>query len=281
LGWFFGRRFAFAAPASASTFSERIAELERKSGGRLGVSVFNTATGARFGHRADERFPMCSTHKFVSAAAILARVDQGRERLDRVVHFAKEDHQPYSPVTQSHAGDVGITVRERCEAAVTLSDNTAANLLLASIGGPAGWTAYVRSLGDEVTRLDRNEPKLNDALPGDPRDTTSPNAIASDMRKLVLGDALSNSSHELLTKWLVGCKTGTQRLHAGVPPDWKEGDKTGTGQRGTSNDVAIFWPSNPAPIVVAAYLTQSALDDAERDRILAAVGGIASDFVQQ
>ena len=280
-GLIVGRRLAFAyfAPADSASISVQLAELEKKSGGRLGVAILDTATGASTGHRADERFPMCSTHKFLSAAAILARVDRHKEDLASVVHITQQDLVGYSPVTQTRVGGAGITVHELCEAAVTLSDNTAANLLLASLGGPAGWTAYVRTLGDQVTRLDRNEPTLNESLPGDPRDTTSPNAIAADLRKLVLGDALSPASRDLLTTWLVQCKTGGQRLRAGVPADWKEGDKTGTGQRGTSNDVAIFWPPQRPPILVAAFLTGSTLDDAPREGILAAVGKIVASAV--
>jgi beta-lactamase class A len=267
-----GRRLYAATPAAldASSVRPRLEELEKKSGGRLGVAILDTASGASGGHRDDERFPMCSTHKLLSAGAVLMRVDQGKEHLDRKLHFTQQDLIAYSPVTQSHVGDIGITIREACEAAVTLSDNTAANLLLASIGGPAGFTAFTRTLGDNVTRLDRNEPTLNEALPGDPRDTTSPRAIIADLR------ALARASRDLLTTWLLQCKTGARRLHAGLPADWKEGDKTGTGQRGTSNDVAIVWPPQCPPILIAAYLTESPLGDPQREEILAGVGKLVA-----
>jgi beta-lactamase class A len=276
IGW----RAGAAAQFDASAFAAPVGDLEQKSGGRLGVAYLDTATGERAGHRADERFPMCSTHKFLSAAAILSRVDRGQEHLERVVHFTEKDIPGYSPATQPRVGEPGMSVGELCEAAITLSDNTAANLLLASIGGPAGWTAYVRTLGDHVTRLDRNEPTLNEALPGDPRDTTSPNAMVSDLRKVALGNALTPVLRDLLVTWLVECKTGGQRLRAGVPADWKEGDKTGTGERGTSNDVAIFWPPKRPPILVAAYLTGSTLDDAGREGILASVGKLIAATVR-
>jgi len=275
-----GRRCAAAATVDASRFAAQLNELERKSGGRLGVALLDTATGARAGHRAGERFPMCSTHKMISAAAILARVDAGKEHLDRVVHIRKEDLVGYSPVTEKHIGGAGMTVSELCEAAVTMSDNGAANLLLASIGGPAGWTAYVRTLGDTVTRLDRNEPGLNECAPGDPRDTTSPDAMVADLRKLALGNALSTASRDQLIDWLRQCKTGGQRLRAGLPVDWTEGDKTGTGDHGTSNDVAILWPPRHAPILVAAFLTESPLGDAQREGILAGVGKIVGSSVR-
>jgi len=272
-------RTAASAQFDATAFTVQLGDLEQKSGGRLGVAFLDTATGALAGHRAGERFPMCSTHKFLSAAAILSRVDRGQEHLERIIHFTQQDIAGYSPVTQSRVGDPGMSVGELCEAAITQSDNTAANLLLASIGGPAGWTAYVRTLGDKVTRLDRNEPTLNEALPGDPRDTTSPSAMVSDLRKLALGNALTPVSRDLLVSWLVECRTGGQRLRAGIPADWKEGDKTGTGQHGTSNDVAILWPPNRAPILVAAFLTESSLDDAGRDALLASVGKLIAAIV--
>lgn len=280
-GFMIAGRNTFAKPVKVNrlSFAAQLTELEEKSGGRLGVAFLDTATNASAGHRADERFPMCSTHKLLSVAAVLTRVDNGKERLDRYVHYTQKEIVRYSPYTLPRVGDEGLPIRELCEAAIALSDNTAANLLLASIGGPAGFTAFVRMLNDHVTRLDRNESLLNECSPGDPRDTTSPSAIVSDLRVLTLGNALTPTSRNLLISWLTQCKTGVQRLHAGVPPDWKEGDKTGTGARGTSNDVAIFWPPQHAPVLAAVFLTASKLDDAQRDGILAAVGKIIAAFV--
>jgi beta-lactamase class A len=245
-------------------------KIETASAGRLGVAVLDTHTGARFGHRADELFPMASTFKFLAAAYVLARVDRGQERLDRRITFTEKDLVPYSPVTKNHVGATGMTVAEICEATMTLSDNTAANLLLASFGGPAGFTAYVRSLGDDVSRLDRVEPGLNEATPGDPRDTTTPAAMLEDMRKLVLGDALSKASREQLTAWFVANKTGDKRLRAGLPKDWRVGDKTGTGKNG-ANDIGVAWPPGRAPILLSVYLTESRASDDERNAALAAV----------
>ena len=135
-----------------------------------------------------------------------------------------------------------MTLAEICEAAMIVSDNTAGNLILAALGGPAGFTAYVRSLGDSITRLDRIEPDLNEAAPGDPRDTTTPLAMLGNVQKLVLGDALSAASREQLTKWMLGNKTGDTRLRAQLPAGWRTGDKTGAGERGTNNDVGVLWP---------------------------------------
>jgi beta-lactamase class A len=172
-----------------------------------------------------------------------------------------------------------MTLAELCDAAVTLSDNTAGNLLLAAIGGPAGLTAYLRSLGDKVTRLDRIEPFLNDVAPGDRRDTTSPAAVAMTLRQLVLGDALSPDSRARLTGWLVGCKTGDDRLRAGLPAGWRVGDKTGTGPHGDTNDIAVLWPPGRPPLVVTTYLSESSAPPERRNAALATVGRAVAQFV--
>ena len=255
---------------------DEIRRLESESGGRLGVCVLETATGARHVHRGDERFPMCSTFKALAVAAILARVDAGKEQLTRRIIFEASALVTYSPVTEKRVGGDGMTLAEICDAAVTLSDNTAANLLLAAIGGPPGLTAYVRGLGDEITRLDRNEPSLNEALPDDPRDTTTPNAMASSLQALILGTALSTASREQLTAWLLANKTGDTRLRAGLAKDWRVGDKTGSGARGTANDVAVIWPPNKPPIVITAYLTGATVSTTQQNATLASVARAVS-----
>lgn len=255
---------------------DEIKRLERESGGRLGVCVLETATGARHVHRGDERFPMCSTFKALAAAAILARVDAGKEQLSRRITFDASALITYSPATEKHVGD-GMTLAELCEAAVTLSDNTAGNLLLAAIGGPSGLTSFIRSLDDQFTRLDRDEPTLNEALPDDPRDTTTPNAMASTLQTLILGTkALSAPSREQLTAWLIGNKTGDTRLRAGFAKDWRIGEKTGTGVRGTSNDVGVVWPPNTPPVVITAYLTGATVSSAQQNATLASVARAVS-----
>jgi beta-lactamase class A len=251
----------------------RLQKLESERSGRLGVAVLDMQSGKHAGYRADERFPMCSTFKLLAVAAVLARVDQGREQLERRIKFATTDLVEYSPITKDHAGGEGMTLADICEAAMTVSDNTAANLLLSSLGGPGGLTAYVRTLGDAVTRLDRIEPDLNEAVPGDLRDTTSPAAMLSNIRALVAGNALTPASRDRLIGWLVGNKTGDTRLRAGVPHDWRVGDKTGTGERGTANDVAVLWPSaTRPPLFVSVYLTGSSPDGAHRNATIASVG---------
>jgi len=174
---------ALARADGTTELQRQMADIEKASGGRLGVCILDTGSGLRAGHRADERFPMCSTFKFLAAAAVLSRVDQGKERLERRIVIGQRDLIPHAPVTGKHLGEPGLTMAELCEAAVTLSDNPAANLMLASFGGPAGLTRYLRSLGDTQTRLDRNEPGLNESLPGDPRDTTTPAAMLATCRR--------------------------------------------------------------------------------------------------
>ncbi len=247
------------------------AKIEAESGGRLGVAVLDTLTGARSMHRADERFPMCSTFKLLVAGAILARVDAGKESLDRRIRFEARDLLAYSPITKDRTGGEGMTLADLCEAALTMSDNTAANLLLGALDGPAGLTAYARSLGDAVTRLDRIEPDLNEAVPGDPRDTTSPAAMLSNLHALVLGNALSAMSKDQLGRWLIANKTGDARLRAGLPSGWRVGDKTGSGDHGSTNDVGILWPPQRTPLVIAVYLTQTSKSDEQRDATIASV----------
>jgi beta-lactamase class A len=264
-----------ALPAFANDASSALADLERRNGGRLGVAALDTASGRRTDWRSDERFPLCSTFKFLAAALVLSRVDRGDERLDRRIVFSAKDLVTYSPVTQDHVGPGGMSVAEICEAAVTLSDNTAGNLMLASFGGPQALTAYVRALGDGLTRLDRIETELNEAAPGDPRDTTMPNAMLGDMQRLLVGDALSTDSRQHLADWLLASKTGAKRVRAGLPSDWRVGDKTGTGGNGTANDIAVAWPPGRAPILVAVYFTGSTISDDARSAVIADAGRIA------
>jgi beta-lactamase class A len=274
-GWGIGAAGARAAGARGG-LSAAFARLEARHGGRLGVAVLDTGSGRQAGHRLEERFPMTSTFKFLAAAFVLARVDREEESLARRIVYTRDELVPYSPVTRKHAGEGGLTVGEICEAAVTLSDNTAGNLLLDSFGGPAGLTAYMRSLGDSVTRLDRRETELNEAAPGDPRDTTTPAAMLEALRKIVLGSALSTASREQLAAWLVANKTGGKRLRAGVPKGWRVGDKTGSGERNTTNDIAVIWPPGRAPIIVAAYYTGARTSDDERNAVLSEVGRLAA-----
>ena len=262
-------------PAHAAT---RLAALERRHGGRLGVAILDTGNGRRVAHRGDQRFLMCSTFKVLAVAAVLARVDLGQERLDRRIVFAKDAVLSYAPITREHVGPPGMSVADLCQAAITVSDNTAANLLLASLGGPAAVTAFVRRLGDPVTRLDRTEPELNVGSPGDMRDTTTPNAMLNTLHMLLLGNALSAASRLHLTEWMLACRTGVDKIRAGVPAHWRVGDKTGSGSHGESNDVAILWPPKRKPLLVTAYYAGSGTDAARANAVLAEVGRITASI---
>jgi beta-lactamase class A len=269
--------------AKADAIRRRLVEIEAASGGRLGVSIVDTTSGLHAGLRTDERFPMCSTFKLLAAGAVLARTDRGEEDLQRRVVFSQSEVVSNSPATSRRTreltGDTGMSIAELCKAALTLSDNTAANLLLATFGGPAGLTAFARSLGDGVTRLDRTEPTLNEAVPGDPRDTTTPNAMLGNLRELLLGERLSSSSRAQLLAWLTANETGGARIRAKLPKEWGVGDKTGTGDHGTANDVAILWPPGRGPVLVAVYLTGTDGDAARSNAAIANVGALVAASV--
>src|SRR5881396_1183185 len=198
---------AASTPGSTNDFANRILSVEERTGARIGVAALDTGSGKRFDYRAEERFPMSSTFKFLAAAAVLKRIDDKQDQLDRFVSYDAKDILEYAPVTKAHLKEGGMTLGALCEAAIEQSDNTAGNLLLDAVGGPAGVTNFVRSLGDQVTRLDRKEPDLNSAIPGDERDTTTPAAICLDLQRLLLGDALSEPSRRRLEDWLLHNET--------------------------------------------------------------------------
>lgn len=268
---------ATATDRNAGEF-DQIRALEQRHGGRLGVAILDTGNRRIVEHRGGERFPLCSTVKLHAAAYVLARVDQRKEQLDRRIIYPKDYLVSYSPQSEKFAGDVGMTMSEICEAALTLSDNTAGNLMLDSFGGPPALTRYLRSIGDAHTRLDRRETALNEGTPGDPRDTTTPLATLEVVRQTVLGDALSPASRNQLATWLMASTTGNERLRAGVPRDWQVGDKTGSGAYNITNDIAVIWPENRAPIVVTAYYTQAQASPKERNEVLATVGRVAAEM---
>ena len=277
LGGFAGLMRAQAAGGFAE-LSSHFARIEAARGGRLGVAVLDTASGYWAGYRQDELFPIASTYKLLVAAAVLARADAGLDSLERRIRFTREDLVTYSPVTEKQVGGDGMTLTALCEAAIIISDNTAGNLLFDAVGGPAGLTAWLRTLGDRVTRLDRKETALNEARPGDPRDTTSPAAMLADLHALALGSILSKSAREALQGWLRGNKTGEARLRARLPQGWSAGEKTGSAENGTSNDVGLFWPPDgAAPVLVAAYLTGGSAGSAIRDAALADVGAAVAE----
>ncbi len=259
-----GTVFAAARPALALTsapldLQAAVLAAEKVTGGRIGLAVHDTATGRRFSHRGAELFPMASTFKMLLAAAMLHRIDRGQDSLARAIPVKRADIVSNSPVSEKHIGATA-SVGTLCEATIIYSDNTAANLLLPAVGGPAGLTAWLRGIGDSVTRLDRIEPFMGEARPGDPRDSTTPDAIAATWERLLLSTILAPASRALLTRWLVANTTGGTRLRAGLPQGWIVGDKTGTGANGNVNDIAIVWPvrANRGALFIASFVSGSA-----------------------
>jgi beta-lactamase class A len=257
-------------PAGPGMLAREISRLEVLSGGRLGFALLDSADGSRYQHRGNERFPMCSTFKLLLVAAVLRQVETGEETLARRIAVRKEDLVPWSPFSETRVGS-DASVEELCAAAMTQSDNVAANLLLPLIGGPPGIGSFARTLGDDRTRLDRNETELNSAIPGDPRDTTTPLAMLGNLQALLLGDALTPAGRAMLEAWMRANKTGDARLRAGLSKGWQAGDKTGSGANGTTTDIAVLWPPGRKPLLVASYLTGSKLDSESRDALHASV----------
>ncbi|MFC8448849.1 class A beta-lactamase [Kitasatospora sp. NPDC057223] len=251
------------APARLEPARLELARLEQEHGARLGVFARNVVTGGSVTYRADELFPICSVHKTITAAAVLRDLDREGEFLARRIRYTAQDvagagHAPITGTPEHLAS--GMTVAELCAAAIGHSDNAADNLLLRELGGPTAITRFCRSVGDDVTRLDRWEPELNSAEPGRVTDTTSPAAIGRTNLELVLGDALTPYGRHRLTEWLLANTTGAARLRAGLPEGWALADKTGTGDHGTTNDVGIAWTSNGTPVVLAVLSTKPDAD---------------------
>jgi beta-lactamase class A len=263
---------AFASPAPAF-----VTEYETATGGRVGFFATNLASARVLGWRADERFAMCSTFKASLAALVLARVDAGRERLDRAVAYGPADLLDYAPAAKAHLADGHMTVQAMCQAAVEISDNTCANLLLREVGGPQAVTQFWRHLGDRGSRLDHNEPMLNRTKPGNPHDTTTPAAMAHTLSKLAMGDALSAASRDLLVGWMVACQTGAKKLRAGMPQGWRIGDKTGNNGADASGDLAVAWTAARTPIVVSAYVQGGRPTPAQQDEVFAAIGRLVGE----
>ncbi len=282
----FSRRTLFAAVTSAyiaSACAHRFASLQRefnaaisaiqeRIGGRVGAYLLDTQSQMELACNARERFAMCSTFKLLLAAAVLRRVDAGTLTLDHKLPLRPEDMVAHAPVTSLHLGEGSMSVRDLCAAIVTVSDNPAANILLTTVDGPAGLTQFLRGIGDRVTRLDRTELALNSNLPGDPRDTTSPQAMAHSMEKVLLGDVLTTQSRLQLIAWLRQATTGLRRLRAGVPPEWKPGDKTGNGANGAANDLMIAWPPGRSAVIGAVYLSDSTQSTGALDQAHAEIG---------
>ena len=263
-------------------FQNHLVALERRYGGRIGLASLDSADGKGLEYRGAERFALCSTFKFLLVAGILARVDAKQETLDHRISFGAADIVINSPISEAHLKDGGMTIEALCAAAMEYGDNTAANLLLKIVGGPPGVTAYIRSLGDSVGRVDRGEPTNNENRPNDVRDTTSPVAMLKTMRKILTGNVLSRSSCKLLETFLLSNTTGGSCLRAGVPMKWLVGDRTGRGLNGATNDIAIMWLPEQPPIFVVVFFSESNADQADREAVLAEVGRlVVAEFASE
>ncbi|MBQ1068413.1 class A beta-lactamase [Micromonospora chalcea] len=261
------------APATSATPNAEpvpapaeLAALERRFGARIGVYAVDTGTGRTLAHRADERFAYASTCKALAAGAMLAATSDADR--DRVVRYRRADLVAHSPVTERHV-ETGMTLRDAAEAAVRYSDNTAGNLLFDALGGPAGFARALREVGDSVTRPARTEPDLNAATPGDERDTSTPRALAGSLRAYTLGEALPPADRDLLLGWMRASTTGSGLVRAGVPAGWQVADKSGTGGYGTRNDIAVVWPPDSAPIVLAVMSSRGSRDAKPDDTLVA------------
>ncbi|WP_205093354.1 class A beta-lactamase [Thalassobacillus pellis] len=243
--------------------NKELTQLEREFDARLGVYAIDTGSNQTVEYRPDEHYAYSSTFKVLAAAILLKQNDI--EQLKKTVTYTKDDLVTYSPVTEKHVG-TGMTLLEISEAAIRTSDNTAGNLLLEAIGGPDQFKQALRDIGDDVTMPERYETELNEFTPGNKRDTSTPRAMATNLKKVALGDFLPNDKRELLIDWMKGNQTGDSLIRAGAPQGWRVDDKSGAGSYGTRNDVAVVWPPNREPIVIAVmsrYDTKNAeYDDA-------------------
>lgn len=264
---------AFCLPAFAHPDTlDKVKDAENKLGARVGYTELDLSSGKILeGYRPEERFPMMSTFKVLLCSAVLSRIDSGKEQLDRRIHYRQSDLVAYSPVTEKHLTD-GMTVGELCDAAITMSDNTAANLLLSTIGGPQELTAFLRKTGDRVTRLDRWETALNEALPGDERDTTTPKAMAETLNNLLTGKILTVASQQQLMSWMEADKVAGPLLRSVLPANWFIADKSGAGERGSRGIVAALGPDGKPSRIVVIYLTGSQATIDERNKQIAEIG---------
>lgn len=269
---------AFAAtPAFAKEAPPALLAYERDSGGRIGLYAKNLASGAELRWRDVDRFVMCSTFKASLAACVLERVDQGKDRLDAMISYTQKDLLEYAPVAKENLAKGALSVGDMAKAIVELSDNTCANLLLARIGGPKALTAFWRAHGDVTSRLDHNEPELNRTPLGRLEDTTTPRAMALSLEHLAIGDGLQPGSRAQFVEWLVNCKTGANRLRAGLPPSWKIGDKTGNNGKDAAGDIAVAWPTPDRPVVIAAYTRGGKPTPAQLNAVFKAIGELVGE----
>ncbi|KKB35259.1 Beta-lactamase class A [Bacillus thermotolerans] len=257
--------------------NERFIQLEKEFDAQIGVYAIDTGTDQTIEYRPEERFAFASTYKALAAAILLKQ--NSLEELEKVITYTEDELVPYSPVTEKHV-DTGMTLLELGEAAVRFSDNTAGNLLFEAVGGPQGFEQALRQIGDDVTEADRLEPDLNKFTPGDTRDTSTPRALATSLQVFAVGGLLSGDKRELFTDWLKGNATGDPLIRAGAPEGWEVGDKSGAGSYGTRNDIAVVWPPNRKPIVMAVLSRHHTEDAAYDDELIAQAAKITLNALE-
>ncbi|MFD8869916.1 class A beta-lactamase [Streptomyces sp. NPDC059590] len=264
-----------SSPPSTKSHTSEFKDLEREFDARLGVYAIDTGSGREVAYNDGERFAYNSTFKALACGAVLQK--HSLSGMDKKITYSRSDLLPNSPITEKHV-DTGMTLAELCNATIRYSDNAAANLIFEELGGPKALDAILEKMGDNATRMDRPEPYLSRWVPGETRDTTTPRAFAKDLRAYVLGDVLGKGERTQLTKWLRTNKTGDALIRAGVPKDWVVGDKTGTGSYyGARNDIAVVWPPDRAPIVMAILSHRGKKDAEPDDRLIAEAASVVAD----
>ncbi|HDX9614295.1 TPA: class A beta-lactamase [Bacillus toyonensis] len=249
-----------------NTGNQSFAKLEKEYDAKLGIYALDTGTNQTIAYHSDDRFAFASTSKSLAVGAILRK--NSLEALDQRITYTHEDLSNYNPITEKHV-DTGMTLKELADASVRYSDSTAHNLILKQLGGPSEFEKTLREMGDTVTTSERFEPELNEVHPGETHDTSTPEAIAKTLQSFTLGTALPIEKRELLVDWMKRNTTGDKLIRAGVPKGWEVADKTGAGSYGTRNDIAIIWPPNKKPIVLAILSNHDKEDAKYDDKLIA------------
>ncbi|MEK4741025.1 class A beta-lactamase BlaIII [Bacillus sp. FSL R9-9481] len=249
-----------------NTGNQSFAKLEKEYDAKLGIYALDTGTNQTVAYHSDDRFAFASTSKSLAVGALLRK--NSLEALDQKITYTHEDLSNYNPITEKHV-DTGMTLKELADASVRYSDSTAHNLILKQLGGPSEFEKILREMGDTVTTSERFEPELNEVHPGETHDTSTPEAIAKTLQSFTLGTALPIEKRELLVDWMKRNTTGDNLIRAGVPKGWEVADKTGAGSYGTRNDIAIIWPPNKKPIVLAILSNHDKEDAKYDDKLIA------------
>lgn len=263
--------FSFVSSAHANTIIKKIEEIESQLGARIGVSIYDVTDNKLWNYNGDTRFPLMSTFKTLACAKLLDDVEKGLQSFSTSTVITKSSLVKWSPVTKKYIGEK-FTLKQACSAAMIMSDNTATNIVLTGIKGPKALTQFMRSIGDNVTQLDRVEPYLNEALDGDKRDTTTPNAMVKSLDTLLFGDALSQASKDQLKQWMIDNKVTGSLLRSVLPENWSIADRSGAGGYGSRGITAVVWPDKRSPLIISIYLTQTDASFAQRNKAIANIG---------